>query len=198
MPSNAMKLIKLKDDKPSLHRGNWDNIEARIKEQFKDKKATTFVMMHHGVCLGTFEDGKLVMPASQPFQPEYLRSIRVFDQDCECYVWKSSMDEEGVFRLRIRSDEEDENGRLEAVEARQLLWGTYLEDAKDEGKGWTMLKEKRGIELRIHSTLIPEGAHIDERNRFWLVTRNYIDYTPSGQAGYADYRFVNIKYGRGE
>jgi CRISPR-associated protein (TIGR03984 family) len=196
MPSNAIKLIKLKDDKPSLHKGNWDNIEERIKEQFKDKKAAAFVMMHHGVCLGTFEDGKLVMPASLPFQSEYLRALRVFDPDCECYIWKSSMDAKNIFRLRIRVDKEEENGKLEAVEARQLIWGTQMADGDDED--WKVLNEKRGIELRIHSSLIPENHTINERERFWLVTRNYIDYTPVGQAGYVDCRFVKIEYGRGE
>jgi CRISPR-associated protein (TIGR03984 family) len=196
MPSNPLKLIKLKDQKPSLHSGNWDYIEEQIKEHFKGKTAATIVMMNHGVCLGTFEDGKLLLSASQPFQPEHLRSLRVFDQDCECYVWKSSMDDEDVFRLRIRLDVEEENGGLDAVEARQLLWGTHLAEGDD--KGWNVLTEKRGIELRIHSTLIPEDAHIDERNRLWLVTRNYIDYTPAGQAGYVDCRFVKIEYGREE
>jgi CRISPR-associated protein (TIGR03984 family) len=196
MPSNPLQLIKLKDQKPLLHSGNWEGIEEQLHEHFKGKKATTLVMMHHCVCLGSFEDGKLLMPDSQPFQPEYLRSLRVFDQDRECYVWKSSMDDEGLFRLRIRLDEEEENGGLEAVEARQLLWGTHLADGDD--KGWKVLTEKRGIELRIHSSLIPENAHIDERNRLWLVTRNYIDYTPVGQAGYVDCRFVRIEYGRGE
>jgi CRISPR-associated protein (TIGR03984 family) len=195
MLSTALKLVKLKDDMPSLLKGNWGDIEERVKARFKDTKATTFVMMHHGVCLGTFEDGKLVMPAFLPFQPEYLRSLRVFDQDCECYIWKSSMDD-NVFRLRVRFDAEDKNGKLEAIEARQLIWGTQLSDGDDQD--WKVLKEKRGIELRIHSSLIPENHTINERERFWLVTRNYIGYTPVGQAGYVDCRFVKIEYGRGE
>jgi len=196
MPSNAMKLIKLKDAKPSLYKGKWDNIEERIKDHFQDKKVTAFVMMHHGVCLGSFENGNLVMPASLPFQPEYLRSLRVFDQDCECYIWKRSMDEKGIFRLRIRVDKEEENGKLEAIEARQLMWGTQLVDGDD--KDWKLLKEKRGIELRIHKSVIPENLFINDRERLWLVTRNYIDYTLVGQAGYVDCRFVKIEYRRGE
>jgi CRISPR-associated protein (TIGR03984 family) len=196
MPSNPLKLIKLKEVEPQLHSGNWSDIEAFITRLFENKTVTTLVIMHHGVCLGRLENGKLIMPASLPFHPEYLRSLRVFDQDCECYVWKSSMDDEDVFRLRIRLDVEEENGGLDAVEARQLLWGTHLAEGDD--KGWNVLTEKRGIELRIHSTLIPEDAHIDERNRLWLVTRNYIDYTPAGQAGYVDCRFVKIEYGREE
>lgn len=196
MPSNALKLIKLKNDKPLLYKGNWGEIEEQIKDCFRDKKAIAFVMMHHGVCIGTFEEGKLVMPASLPFQSEHLRALRVFDQDCECYIWKNSMDEKNIFRLRIRVDKEEENGELEAVEARQLIWGTQLVDGND--RDWKVLKEKRGIEFRIHSSVIPENLFINERERLWLVTRNYIDYTPLGQAGYADCRFVTIEYGRGD
>ena len=93
-------------------------------------------------------------------------------------------------------DKEEENGELEAVEARQLIWGTQLVDGND--RDWKVLKEKRGIEFRIHSSVIPENLFINERERLWLVTRNYIDYTPLGQAGYADCRFVTIEYGRGD
>ena len=106
------------------------------------------------------------------------------------------MDDEDVFRLRIRLDVEEENGGLDAVEARQLLWGTHLADGDD--KGWKVLTEKRVLNCEYIVRLFQKNAHIDERNRLWLVTRNYIDYTPAGQAGYVDCRFVKIEYGREE
>ena len=198
MSSKAIQLKPFKKNEPQVSIDLWSNIYDKSKEHFKDRTAHTFIIMHHGICLGSFEKGQFIMPVSLAFQPEHLRSIRVFDQDSECYAWKSSMDDEGKFHLRIRQDEDEieETGELEAIEARQLLWGTCLEDCPEDS-GWKLLKEERGIELRVHHSLLPDNLTLNTSNRLWLVTRNYIDYTPVGQAGYTDCRFVRIEAGRG-
>lgn len=197
MPNKAMELKKFKKNEPLISIDEWSNIYDKIKEHFNSRKALTFVIMHHGICLGSFnEEGNFIMPASLPLQPEYLRSVRVFDQDSECYVWKSSMDDKNLFRLRIRQDEEDKTGESEVIEARQLLWGTRLDDCPED-KDWKILKEDRGIELRINNSLIPSDTKINKEDRLWLITRNYIGYTPVGQAGYEDCRFVGIESGKG-
>jgi len=191
MQSKDMQAKQFKQTEPQKGDYRWDYIQEQIKQHFQGKKASTLVTMHHGICLGIYENGEFVMPASLPLQPEHLRSVRVFDRDSECYVWKSSMDSEDIFRLRIRQDEEDHNGEQEAIEASQLLWGTRLEECPEDSN-WKILKEERGIELRVHKSLIPASFTVNKSNRLWLITRNYIDYTPVGQAGYVDCRFVSI------
>ncbi|ABI69813.1 type III-D CRISPR-associated protein Csx19 [Syntrophomonas wolfei] len=195
MPSKAMQLVRFKQNEPQIMMGEWRTLQNKIKEHFNSKKAGALVTMYHGICLGSFEKGQFIMPPSLPFQPEYLRLLRVFNEDSECYVWKSSMDTGDIFRLRIRQDEEDNSGELEAIEARQLLWGTRLEEYLENE--WKLLKEERGIELRVHHSLLPDNLTLNASNRLWLVTRNYIDFNPMGQAGYGDCRFVRIEGGRG-
>lgn len=193
-----MQLLSVKKIERDTVSGDWETIKSYIQEQFNGISAGTFVIMHHGICMGSYVNGDFIMPRKLPLEPEYLRSIRVFDPERECYLWRSSMDEPGLFRLRfIHDDEILENDREpHIVLARQLLWGTSLETSPDEEE-WAVLKENRGIELLIHRSLLPPSAELSTENRLWLITHNYIDYTPLGQAGYVDCRFVGIKDERG-
>lgn len=193
-----MKLLSANKIETKTTTGDWETIKGYIQERFKDVCAGTFAVMHHGICMGSFDNGDFIMPRKLSLEPEYLRSIRVFNAERECYVWRSSMDEPGIFRFRYIQDEEinENNNELNIVEARQLLWGTSLETSPDEEE-WAVLKEKRGIELLIHRSLLPPSAELSPENRLWLITHNYIDYTPLGQAGYVDCRFVGIKDERG-
>lgn len=185
-----------KNNEVKIYEDKWDKIYGLVKNHFKGKKAGAFVTMHHGICLGIFtENGDFITPVTLPLEPKFLRSIRVFNQDSEAYIWKSSLDDKNIFRLRIRIDEEGEKGEIEAIEAHQLLWGTSLVDSEE--KDWKLLKENRGIELRIHNSLIPAGTKVNTKERLWLITRNYIDYNELGQAVYVDCRFVRIEGGKG-
>lgn len=176
--------------------GDWETIKRYIQEQFNGITAGTFVIMHNGVCMGSFTKEDFVMPGKLPLEPEYLRSIRVFDANKECYVWRSSMDESGIFRFRLIQDKEinEDDGKTggNIVEARQLLWGTSLETSPGNEE-WAVLKENRGIELLIHRSLLPQNVEVSAENRLWLITHNYINYTPLGQAEYVDCRFVRIE-----
>lgn len=186
-----MCFVCLKNNSVELKQGSWEFIQKEVANHFRDKQAGTFVMMHHCTWLGIYKNGKFCIPHSNPLDPKYLRFVRIFDEDSECYIWRNSDDSSNIFRLRIRKDEEDKSEKPNAVEARQLLWGTRLEDSL-AGTHWKVLKEDRGIEILIHEDLLPSNIQVSSQNRLWLITRNYIDYTELGQAGYVDSRFVRI------
>lgn len=199
MSSKQIEFISLKETKYECVKNTWDVLLTMISECFVDQRAAAFITMDHGISMGVLEKGRLTMPVIMPLEPQYLKSARFFNQDRECYVWKSSMDDPQIFCLRIRQDErvEFETGEPEAVEARQLLWGTRLEECPQDND-WKILKEDRGIELLLHRSLLPENIKVNQSNRLCLTTYNYIDYTPVGQAGYVDCRFVSIEGERGE
>lgn len=195
MPDQGMAFIRLNSQVVKCIQGAWEDIAEEIKRYFKSKKAGSFVLMHHGVCLGSYEDGDFIMPSSAPLKPEYLRFARIFNADGECYVWRSGSNAANTYGLRIRHDEEDPSEPVNAVEAKQLLWGTCLLDSPLD-PDWKVLKEDRGIELLIHQSLLPGNIRVTPENRLWLVTRNYIGYSDVGQVGYIDSRFVTIEGGR--
>lgn len=199
MPDTGMKSLKLNITRNQPIKGAWDIIHKSLKEHFEDTEAITLVMMHHGICMGTYQNGRFLMPRSLPLETKYLQSLRVFNENSEAYIWQSSMDEPGLFRGRIICDEDElENKKYEipnAIDARQLLWGTSLILSDDDPK-WAMLTEERGIQLRIARSILPY-EDISPENRVWLITRNYIDYKHENQAGYVDCRFVRLCDERG-
>lgn len=192
MSQDRMSLIRVKSQVVLREHGSWEEVALEIKRYFGDEKAGAFVLMHHGVWLGSYENGEFVMPSSAPLEPQYLRLARIFNENGECYIWRNSSNSTGIYGLRIRRDEEDSNSQINAVEARQLIWGTRLIDSP-LGPEWKVLKEERGIELLIHQSLLPENIRVTPENRLWLVTRNYIGYSDMGQAGYVDSRFVTVE-----
>ena len=194
MQNNGMQMLTLKKNQLPIIPGEWETIQEHIQNEFTGKTAATFITMQHGICMGSYVQGEFIMPDSLPLEPLYLRSIRVFDDNKECYVWCSSMDAPGIFQMRVILDQDknDTDKILHAFEARQVLWGTALQKCPDD-PAWYLLKEDRGIELLIHHSLLPGNVEVTTRNRLWLITRNYIDYNDLGQAGYIDCRFVEIR-----
>lgn len=192
--------IILKDITVKNIQGQWPVIENALCEQYRERTATAFITMVHGLCLTRFQEGRFLMPDWMPLEAEYLRSIRVFTEESESYVWNSSVDMPDNFNLRIREEGSVQaalQGDFQAIDARQLLWGTVLTDCSADNQ-WKIIKEDRGIELLIHRSILADDVKISPTNRLWLITRNYIDYTPSGQAGYIDSRFVRLEDERGK
>ena len=126
-----MRFVSLKINKVHLAKGPWDVIEKEVAAHFSDRQAGAFVMMHHCAWLGIYRNGKFTTPISKPLDPTYLRFARIFDDESECYIWRNSDDPADIYRLRIRYDEEDKSEKPNVVEARQLLWGTRLEDSME-------------------------------------------------------------------
>lgn len=193
MPDKSRQIRRLKGIKPEIIVGDWPEVQEIIRVHFAGKSGSALVTMHPGICLGIFAEDRFVIPSALPLNPAYIRSVRIFDDSSECYVWKNDLNGVSKFHLRLRKDQELEDSKSEfeeAVEAKQLLWGNRLENCPD--KDWFKLKDNRGIELLIHNSFA-ESPDFTKNVRLWLITRNYIGYNLLGQAGYVDSRFLRIE-----
>ena len=186
------KFLRLKKTDIQHLNGSWHIIKDFIDEKFEGQKANTFVMLYHLAALGIYQSGGFILPFEETITKANLRYLRIFDEEKECFVWKSEDDDVGIFRLRYRLDEEDLGQEPNALDAKQLLWGTKIASHPEAGADWKLLKEDRGVQINIHKDLLPNNYKVDTKNRLWLITRNYVDYNDVCQAGYVDSRFVGI------
>lgn len=134
--------------------------------------------LNNEVLIGHYQEGQPQFYNNSLFDPKYLLSMRIFNQQEELFIWKS----DSGLRLRHRSDVQGKSGY--AVKMCQLLWGTVVKVEK----GWIqLLDEGRGVKL-----LLPWNKPIYEGDRIQLKTHNYIEYSDQGQAGYIDCRMVDF------
>lgn len=165
----------------------WTCIDTIEKLQANIGKIVTekgwFVAyLDYQVCIGAFDGMRLLWPKAEEPQPKYIQALRVFNHEQELYIRRTAH-ESFIGRNRI----DGKGNEIPVVEAAQFLWGKK----ERESNGWLHLKEDRGVELCLPS--IAESVPSSERVR--LVTRNYVDFNPFGQAGYVDSRFVEFRAG---
>lgn len=150
-----------------------------------NQPAWAVVWCDHEVCIGRWENGCLVFPSGEEFEPRYLQRLRLFDESSELHVWCAN----GSFKGRFRCDDDGSTG-MDVVIARQLLYGT---DTK-KVEGGTRLFEERGMKL----TFPIMGLKVNQKKRLFIETRNYIGYPGEWQATYIDCRFVAFTYADGQ
>ncbi|MCL4440396.1 MAG: CRISPR-associated protein Csx19 [Firmicutes bacterium] len=148
------------------------------------EKAKTVVYLDYKILIGRVEQGKLSFYENEVFEPKYLKQIRIFNKAQELYLWRRA----DLFRGRFRQDSLGQG--TEYVEVKQVLWGSRSENLSH---GWIKLCEDRGIEL-ILPWDEPDGLNRkNPKDRVGLLSRNYIDYTETAQAGYTDCRFIDFE-----
>ncbi len=124
--------------------------------------------------------------------------LRIFNSESEIYIWKrQNSHSQKKYFCRIRKDNEGEI--VKAVDAQQIVWGTY---AKPLDEVFYKIEEARNIEIivpnRDEKLQSLELSNINKSNRLALLTRNYIDYHPeTGQAYFCDVRFFGVKLTKG-
>lgn len=189
---NGLKLIQLKstvkNDFGEKVFGEFSELEKFLSENFS---ANGFVIVYldYKVLIRKFENGKIILSEEEPFNPEFIQKLRLFNNMQELFIWRTG----GKWNARLRTDEEGAD--VYVVEANQLLFGTKSEDI---GKGFTKLTEDRGTEiiLPFKDKDFSKEFKKNERNRLKIKTRNYIYYNEFGQAGYADCRIVEFTFGQ--
>ncbi len=164
--SNVQKVVKI------------TSVQDIVAQNFQTS-ATVAAYLDYKVLIGTFKDSRFCFYGDETFDDKYLHKLRVFNKDRELHLWRSNDGING--RLRIDGEGEE----IDAVDACQVVFGTR---SKELNGNYSRLTEDRGVELII--PLI--GINLNEKKRVFLYTRNYIGYTPVGQAGYVDCRFVEL------
>lgn len=143
------------------------------------KEANVVVWQVHGITWGRWQNGSLKLAGDAAKKCSLWLELRVFNEEEELHLKKSG----DLWLGRWRKDGAGE--ATEYVDSISRFWGERVE-AADAPEGYMKLEDA----ARKLKQILPQA---EERAKYYgLVTRSYIGYEATGQAGYADYRYVRI------
>ena len=156
--------------------------EAALCEKIETlgmKEANVVVWQVHGITWGRWQNGSLKLAGDAAKKCSLWLELRVFNEEEELQLKKSG----DLWLGRWRKDGVGE--ATEYVDSISRFWGEMVE-AADLPEGYMKLEDA----ARKLKQILPQA---EERAKYYgLVTRSYIGYEATGQAGYADYRYVRI------
>ena len=156
--------------------------EAALCEKIETlgmKEANVVVWQVHGITWGRWQNGSLKLAGDAAKKCSLWLELRVFNEEEELHLKKSG----DLWLGRWRKDGGGE--ATEYVDSISRFWGEMVE-AADLPEGYMKLEDA----ARKLKQILPQA---EERAKYYgLVTRSYIGYEATGQAGYVDYRYVRI------
>ena len=157
--------------------------EAALCEKLAElgmKEASVVLWQVHGITWGRWLDGALHLAGETAKKPALWLELRVFNEEEELHLKKSG----DSWRGRWRRDGAGET--TEYIDSIARFWGKRVESAADVPEGYMKLEDT----ARKLTQTLPK---VEESATYYgLVTRSYIGYEATGQAGYVDYRYVRI------
>ena len=143
------------------------------------KEANVVVWQVHGITWGRWQNGSLKLAGDAAKKCSLWLELRVFNEEEELHLKKSG----DLWLGRWRKDGAGE--ATEYVDSISRFWGERVE-AADAPEGYMKLEDA----ARKLKQILPQAE--EHAKYYGLVTRSYIGYEATGQAGYADYRYVRI------
>ena len=143
------------------------------------KEANVVVWQVHGITWGRWQNGSLKLAGDAAKKCSLWLELRVFNEEEELHLKKSG----DLWLGRWRKDGAGE--ATEYVDSISRFWGEMVETA-DLPEGYMKLEDA----ARKLKQILPQAE--EHAKYYGLVTRSYIGYEATGQAGYADYRYVRI------
>lgn len=143
------------------------------------KEANVVVWQVHGITWGRWQNGSLKLAGDAAKKCSLWLELRVFNEEEELHLKKSG----DLWLGRWRKDGAGE--ATEYVDSISRFWGERVETA-DAPEGYMKLEDA----ARKLKQILPQAE--EHAKYYGLVTRSYIGYEATGQAGYADYRYVRI------
>ena len=156
--------------------------EAALCEKLETlgmKEANVVVWQVHGITWGCWQNGSLKLAGDVAKNCSLWLELRVFNEEEELHLKKSG----DLWLGRWRKDGAGE--ATEYVDSISRFWGERVE-AADAPEGYMKLEDA----ARKLKQILPQAE--EHAKYYGLVTRSYIGYEATGQAGYADYRYVRI------
>ena len=156
--------------------------EAALCEKLETlgmKEANVVVWQVHGITWGRWQNGSLKLAGDAAKKCSWWLELRVFNEEEELHLKKSG----DLWLGRWRKDGAGE--ATEYVDSISRFWGEMVE-AADLPEGYMKLEDA----ARKLKQILPQAE--EHAKYYGLVTRSYIGYEATGQAGYADYRYVRI------
>lgn len=143
------------------------------------KEANVVVWQVHGITWGRWQNGSFKLAGDAAKKCSLWLELRVFNEEEELHLKKSG----DLWLGRWRKDGAGE--ATEYVDSISRFWGERVE-AADAPEGYMKLEDA----ARKLKQILPQAE--EHAKYYGLVTRSYIGYEATGQAGYADYRYVRI------
>ena len=143
------------------------------------KEANVVVWQVHGITWGRWQNGSFKLAGDAAKKCSLWLELRVFNEEEELHLKKSG----DMWLGRWRKDGAGE--ATEYVDSISRFWGERVE-AADAPEGYMKLEDA----ARKLKQILPQAE--EHAKYYGLVTRSYIGYEATGQAGYADYRYVRI------
>ena len=156
--------------------------EAALCEKLETlgmKEANVVVWQVHGITWGRWQNGSLKLAGDAAKKCSLWLELRVFNEEEELHLKRSG----DLWLGRWRKDGAGE--ATEYVDSISRFWGERVE-AADAPEGYMKLEDA----ARKLKQILPQAE--EHAKYYGLVTRSYIGYEATGQAGYADYRYVRI------
>lgn len=156
--------------------------EAALCEKLETlgmKEANVVVWQVHGIVWGCWQNSSLKLAGDVAKNCSLWLKLRVFNEEEELHLKKSG----DLWLGRWRKDGAGE--ATEYVDSISRFWGEMVE-AADLPEGYMKLEDA----ARKLKQILPQAE--EHAKYYGLVTRSYIGYEATGQAGYADYRYVRI------
>lgn len=156
--------------------------EAALCEKLETlgmKEANVVVWQVHGIVWGCWQNSSLKLAGDVAKNCSLWLELRVFNEEEELHLKKSG----DLWLGRWRKDGAGE--ATEYVDSISRFWGEMVE-AADLPEGYMKLEDA----ARNLKQILPQAE--EHAKYYGLVTRSYIGYEATGQAGYADYRYVRI------
>ncbi len=160
-------------------------IEELCRKYISGSSAKAVAWLNHCVIFGIYENGKITWAEDDKgISWKQFIEMRIFNDEEELYIGKNKI-------RYIKDSPADSNApekeTTEYVETRSRLWGEKYSKKPEPKPGFVFLQDK---ERQIRMTVpVTENSEYYE-----LVLRSYIGYNEkTGQAGYAYYRYADIK-----
>ena len=140
------------------------------------ESATAVIWQYQKIIFGQWDGKQLFLPEKSKFSANLVEELRVFHSSAELHLLR----EDGRLFGRLRKDSDGTDD--ECVDVIAPFWGV---NAGRSGSYVSLRDADRKLQLVIPCE--------EESERYGLVTRSYIGRDENnGQAGYTDYRYVQI------
>ncbi|HDL01099.1 MAG TPA: TIGR03984 family CRISPR-associated protein [candidate division Zixibacteria bacterium] len=153
---------------------SFDMIKHYIKS-----RSDVVAYLDNEVLIGKYNQA-FIFPENKEIKIRFVKRLRIFNQNEEFHIWRSSAGLKGRYRM-------DGDGKnTDFIESHQVLYGTKSEC--NEKDNYTVLSEQNGAEIVLPGKWMADN----NRERVAIRTRHYIDYKDGYQATYVDARFMEF------
>lgn len=149
--------------------------EQKAKEKIAEcfpNTATLYAVLDYAVCFGTYNQGCFSLGIEAQTEPavldwNYLRELRVFDEDQELLLVPAGGNWTGRMRREIGKHEGTLADGEYVIDERQKLWGKMKKSYKVGDTVWSLLVSGRGTRIQIPMDL-------NEREEAAIRVRRYM------------------------